>query len=50
MVQTISGKSYRGATPDPARATREAMAIVREGRLPLVEIFYSLQGEGGRMG
>lgn len=50
MVQTISGKVYRGATPDPAGATREALATVREGRLPLVEVFYSLQGEGGRTG
>lgn len=50
MVQTISGKAYRGATPDPAQATREAMAVVQEGRLPLVEVFYSLQGEGGRTG
>ena len=50
MVQTISGKAYRGATPDPAQATREAMKVVKEGRLPVVEIFYSLQGEGGRTG
>ena len=50
MVQTISGKLYRGATPDPALATREAMGVVKEGRLPVVEIFYSLQGEGGRTG
>jgi len=50
MVQTISGKAYQGATPDPAQATREAMRLVRDGRLPLVEIFYSLQGEGGRTG
>lgn len=50
MVQTISSKPYLGATPDPARATREAMAVVQEGRLPLVEVFYSLQGEGGRTG
>ena len=50
MVQTISGKAYRGATPDPAQATREAMRVVKEGRLPVVEIFYSLQGEGGRTG
>ena len=39
-----------GATPDPAAATREAMAAAREGLLPLVEIFYSLQGEGMRSG
>ena len=50
MVQTIYGKLYQGATPDPAQATREAMAVVKEGRLPVVEIFYSLQGEGGRTG
>ena len=50
MMQTISGKPYLGATPDPAEATREAMAVVKAGRLPVVEIFYSLQGEGGRTG
>jgi len=50
MLETISGKPYRGATPDPAGATREAMAVARAGRLPVVEIFYSLQGEGGRTG
>jgi len=50
MVQTISGKAYRGATPDPAQATREAMVVAREGGLPLVEVFYSLQGEGGGRG
>ena len=50
MMQTISGKAYRGATPDPAQATREAMRVVKGGRLPVVEIFYSLQGEGGRTG
>lgn len=47
---TPTMKPYRGATPDPAQATREAMAIAREGRLPLVEVFYSLQGEGLRTG
>lgn len=41
---------YRGATPDPKAATREAVAVLRRGLLPLVEIFYSLQGEGGRAG
>jgi 7-carboxy-7-deazaguanine synthase len=41
---------YRGETPDPRAATREAVAVVRRGRLPIVEIFYSLQGEGGRAG
>lgn len=50
MIQTISGKPYAGATPDPARATREAMAVVRDGKLPVVEVFYSLQGEGLRTG
>ena len=50
MNQTISGKAYAGATPDPAEATREAMAAAKEGRLPLVEVFYSLQGEGLRTG
>ena len=41
---------YRGQTPDPREATREAVAIVRRGLIPIVEIFYSLQGEGGRAG
>jgi len=50
MVQTITGKPYRGATPDPAGATREAVAAAKTGLLPLVEIFYSLQGEGLRTG
>ncbi len=50
MVATISGKSYLGATPDPAEATREAMAVAKNGLLPVVEIFYSLQGEGQRTG
>ena len=50
MIQTISGKPYAGATPDPVKATREAMAAAKEGLLPLVEVFYSLQGEGGRTG
>jgi 7-carboxy-7-deazaguanine synthase len=44
------GKPYRGATPDPALATREAMAVAKTGLLPLVEVFYSLQGEGTRTG
>jgi 7-carboxy-7-deazaguanine synthase len=43
-------KIYRGETPDPKAATREAVAVVRRGLLPLAEIFYSLQGEGGRTG
>ena len=50
MVQTISGKPYAGTTPDPAQATREAMAVAKDGLLPLVEVFYSLQGEGLRTG
>jgi len=50
MVATISGKPYLGATPDPAEATREAMAVAKTGLLPVVEIFYSLQGEGQRTG
>jgi 7-carboxy-7-deazaguanine synthase len=50
MIQTLSGKPYLGTTPDPASATREAMAAAKEGLLPLVEIFYSLQGEGLRSG
>ena len=50
MVPTISGKPYLGATPDPAEATREAMAVAKSGLLPVVEIFYSLQGEGQRTG
>lgn len=41
---------YQGQTPDPAAATREAVAVWKAGRIPLVEIFYSLQGEGGRVG
>ena len=43
-------KPYLGQTPDPAAATREAMGIARTGKLPIVEVFYSLQGEGGRTG
>jgi organic radical activating enzyme len=41
---------YLGATPDPASATREAMQAAKDGLIPLVEIFYSLQGEGLRSG
>lgn len=41
---------YRGETPDPAAATRDAVAVIRRGLIPIVEIFYSLQGEGGRGG
>ena len=47
---TVLNKPYRGATPDPTGATREAMAVARNGLLPLVEVFYSLQGEGLRTG
>ena len=50
MIPQVREKPYRGATPDPAAATREAMAVVKAGRLPIVEIFYSLQGEGLRTG
>ena len=50
MTVEMVRKPYRGATPDPAGATREAMAVARTGRLPLVEVFYSLQGEGLRTG
>lgn len=49
-MQTLSGKPYQGQTPDPARATREAMAVVKQGLYPIVEMFYSLQGEGARTG
>ena len=42
--------TYQGQTPDPAAATKEAVAIWKTGKIPLVEIFYSLQGEGGRVG
>ena len=41
---------YQGQTPDPCAATRDAVAVVRRGLVPIVEIFYSLQGEGGRTG
>ena len=50
MIQTLTEKPYAGATPDPAAATREAIAVAKDGLLPLVEIFYSLQGEGLRSG
>lgn len=43
-------KVYRGITPDPRQATREAISVLRGGKLPIAEIFYSLQGEGGRAG
>lgn len=50
MRTTIALRQYRGATPDPKAATRDAIAVIRRGRLPIVEIFYSLQGEGSRVG
>lgn len=50
MIQTLSGKPYLGSTPDPAAATRQALSAAKDGLLPLVEIFYSLQGEGLRSG
>lgn len=50
MTATVTRKPYRGATPNPAQATREAMAVAKTGHLPLVEVFYSLQGEGLRTG
>lgn len=50
MIETISGKPYLGATPNPSAATREAMALAKTGLLPVVEVFYSLQGEGLRTG
>jgi 7-carboxy-7-deazaguanine synthase len=43
-------KPYLGLTPNPAEATRDAMAAAKLGKLPLVEVFYSLQGEGLRTG
>ena len=50
MAHGLLERPYRGATPDPAGATREAVAVAKSGRLPLVEVFYSLQGEGLRTG
>jgi organic radical activating enzyme len=49
-VKTLQATSYRGATPDPAEATRDALRQSRDGVLALVEMFYSLQGEGLRSG
>jgi organic radical activating enzyme len=43
-------RAYRGATPDPKAATRAAVAVLRRGFVPIAEIFYSLQGEGARVG
>jgi 7-carboxy-7-deazaguanine synthase len=50
VIHPHNGRPYQGATPDPAGATRDAMAAAKSGALPLVEIFYSLQGEGLRTG
>lgn len=50
VTTTLPLKIYRGETPDPAEATREATTVFRRGLIPIVEIFYSLQGEGGRVG
>jgi 7-carboxy-7-deazaguanine synthase len=50
MTVDLQFHPYRGLTPDPAEATREAMAVARRGQVPIVEIFYSLQGEGVRTG
>lgn len=49
-MKALPAISYQGATPDPAEATREAIRAARGGHIPLVEIFYSLQGEGLRAG
>ena len=49
-VTTTAVGLYRGATPDPKAATRDAIAVLRQGRVPIAEIFYSLQGEGSRVG
>ena len=43
-------KVYQGQTPDPKAATHDAVAVIRRGLIPIAEIFYSLQGEGGRVG
>ena len=50
MTQILMHRPYLGATPNPAEATRDALALAKDGLLPLVEIFYSLQGEGLRTG
>lgn len=49
-MSTTTLRPYRGITPDPRAATREAVAVVRRGLVPIAEIFYSLQGEGSRVG
>jgi len=50
MKQPSTAKPYLGLTPHPPDATRDAMEIAKRGMLPLVEVFYSLQGEGLRTG
>jgi organic radical activating enzyme len=51
MSIATTAHDYNGATMNPAAATKEAMEIGREtGLIPIAEIFYSLQGEGGRAG
>ncbi len=50
LTTSLSEQTYLGATPDPASATRAAMDVSKAGQIPLVEIFYSLQGEGLRTG
>jgi len=50
LSTTAALRVYQGATPDPRSATKDAIAVVRRGLLPIAEIFYSLQGEGGRAG
>ena len=50
MATPTTAHPYLGATPDPAAATQAAMAAARTGLIPLVEMFYSLQGEGLRTG
>lgn len=47
---TAPANVYQPATPDPAAATRDALAVAQAGFLPIVEVFYSLQGEGMRTG
>lgn len=49
-VMSLPLPTYQGQTPDPAAATKEAVAVWKSGKVPIVEIFYSLQGEGGRVG
>jgi organic radical activating enzyme len=50
MQRSENDKVYQGLTPDPVGATREAMEVARGGRVPIAELFYSLQGEGLRTG